>query len=136
MCPPQLTLTRRLATMGPPIQPPEHSSPKTRRLTSRLPRKFLNAAVLAAVLVLWLLAGVPWVGVEDDEGPGIEMQATVGSDLGEVIAGVENLVVVSCHAIWLGGSTAGDNEAEWWVTPFPRPPETPRRRLRPQLQGN
>ena len=31
---------------------------------------------------------------------------------------VERLIVVCCHAIWLGGSKDGDCEAEWAIEPF------------------
>lgn len=104
--------------MGLSIQLPEHNPLKKRRLASRLPRKFLNAVILAVVLLLWFLRGVPWISSEDEDSR-VEVQAVFEGDLGGVIVGVNNLVIVTCHAIWLGGSTAGDNEAEWWVTPFP-----------------
>lgn len=39
-------------------------------------------------------------------------------DLKAAMVGVNNLVIVTCHAIWLGGPTAGENEAEWYVPLF------------------
>lgn len=53
-----------------------------------------------------------------DENLGVEIRATAMEptteiDLGEAMLGVNNLVIVTCHAIWLGGPTAGENETEW-----------------------
>lgn len=50
---------------------------------------------------------------EDDLG--IEIQATGATaiDLRAAMVGMNNLVIVTCHAIWLGGPTAGENETEW-----------------------
>lgn len=51
-----------------------------------------------------------------NEDLGVEIRATAITteiDLGEAMLGVNNLVIVTCHAIWLGGPTAGENETEW-----------------------
>lgn len=110
---------------------PECDSARKRRLTSRFPRKLLNAVLLAVVLLLWV---VPWT----DEDSGVEIQTSgstepaVERDLGDVMVGVNNLVIVTCHAIWLGGPTAGENEAEWCAIP---PPPVPQARELTSIAG-
>jgi hypothetical protein len=39
-------------------------------------------------------------------------------DLGPPLQGVKNLVIVACHAIWLGGASLGEDEAEWTLESF------------------
>lgn len=116
--------------MGVSIRLPECNSPRKRRLASRLSRKFLNAVLLAVVLLFWFLGGVRWTS-SVDEDLGVEIRASgststepaVERDLGDVMVGVNNLVIVTCHAIWLGGPTAGENEAEWCATPLSPVPD-------------
>lgn len=100
--------------MGVSIQLPELNSPRKRRPTSRLLRKLLNAVLLAIVLILWFLSGVLWMSFKDED-LGTETQATETADidLKAAMVGMNNLVIVTCHAIWLGGPTAGENETEW-----------------------
>lgn len=97
------------------IRLPKCSPPLKRRPTSRLLRKLLNALLLAIVLLFWFLGGVPWMNFKNED-LGVEIRATAITteiDLGEAMLGVNNLVIVTCHAIWLGGPTAGENETEW-----------------------
>lgn len=99
--------------MGVSIQLPEYNFPRQRRPTFRLLRKLLSVVFLAIVLIFWFLGSVPWMSFEDDLG--IEIQATGATaiDLRAAMVGMNNLVIVTCHAIWLGGPTAGENETEW-----------------------
>lgn len=55
-----------------------------------------------------------WGGGNADarwEGGG---RGNVGAeDLGPQLEGLTRLVVVTCHAIWIGGTSGGRNESEW-----------------------
>lgn len=101
------------------IRLPESNSTYTRkrRYSTRFFRKLLVAVVLALVLLLWFL-GSHGATKSDDGRFGVRSIGAEDMDLGVELVGLKSLVIVTCHAIWLGGITGGEDEKEWLVDPF------------------
>jgi photosystem II stability/assembly factor-like uncharacterized protein len=88
-----------------------HSPYARRRFLT--PRFWSRKGVLAAFVVL--VESIRLLSFLWSHAPSSELVQIDAEDLGRPLWGVTNLVIVSSHAIWVGGPSAGANESEWYA---------------------